>query len=257
MLSGVDARRIALLSTSDTDLLSARASGSYYLYGNPAKTRIDSLADQLAGCDLIILRVLGSPQTYAAEVASLHALARPLVVVGGEQVQDAALMQLSSVPIGVAAEAHVYLAQGGPQNLRQLAAFLSDTVLLTGVGFDPPIQQASWGELPRTSTGSGHQPRVGILFYRAQYAAGNKAYVEALADAVDGAGGLAVPIYATSLREATTELLAFLGTLDALITTVLAAGGTKPATASAGGNDEAWDVRRWPSWTSPSCKGSA
>ena len=37
--------------------------------------------------------------------------------------------------------------------------------------------------------------------------------------------------------------MAFLGTLDALITTVLAAGGTKPATASAGGDDEAWDVR--------------
>jgi cobaltochelatase CobN len=242
-LSGVDGRRIALLSTSDTDLLSARASGSYYLYGNPAKTRIESLADQLARCDLIILRVLGSPQTYAAEVATLRALARPLVVVGGEQVQDAALMQLSSVPIGVAAEAHVYLAEGGPQNLRQLAAFLSDTVLLTGVGFDPPIQQASWGELPRTSTGSGDRPRVGILFYRAQYAAGNTAYVEALADAVEGAGGLAVPIYAASLREAPADLLAFLGTLDALITTVLAAGGTKPATASAGENDEAWDVR--------------
>jgi cobaltochelatase CobN len=34
-----------------------------------------------------------------------------------------------------------------------------------------------------------------------------------------------------------------LNNCDALITTVLAAGGTKPATASAGGEDEAWDVR--------------
>ena len=34
-----------------------------------------------------------------------------------------------------------------------------------------------------------------------------------------------------------------LGTLDALVTTVLAAGGTRPATASAGDDDEAWDVR--------------
>ena len=30
--------------------------------------------------------------------------------------------------------------------------------------------------------------------------------------------------------------------MDALIVTVLAAGGTKPATATAGGDDEAWDV---------------
>ncbi len=242
-MSGVDAPRIALLSTSDTDLLSARASGAYDVYANPAKTPIDSLAGHLARCDLIILRVLGSPQMYAEEVALLRGLAKPLVVVGGEQVPDAALMELSSVPIGVAADAHVYLAQGGPQNLRELAGFLSDTVLLTGVGFDPPIKQASWGELVRPSTGGHRRPRVGILFYRAQYAAGNTAYVEALADAVDAAGGLAVPIYATSLRDAPADLVDFLGTLDALITTVLAAGGTKPATASAGGDDEAWDVR--------------
>ncbi|MFZ5846122.1 MAG: cobaltochelatase subunit CobN, partial [Actinomycetota bacterium] len=35
-----------------------------------------------------------------------------------------------------------------------------------------------------------------------------------------------------------------LGTLDAVVVTVLAAGGSVPATASAGGDDEAWDVER-------------
>ena len=84
---------------------------------------------------------------------------------------------------------------------------------------------------------------VGILFYRAQYTAGNTAYVEALADAVDAAGGVGVPIFATSLRDAPADLLDYLGTLDALVTTVLAAGGTRPATASAGEDDEGWDVR--------------
>ena len=84
---------------------------------------------------------------------------------------------------------------------------------------------------------------MGILFYRAQYAAGNTAYVEALADAVDAAGGVGVPIFAASLRDAPADLLERLGTLDALITTVLAAGGTRPATASAGEEDEGWDVR--------------
>src|SRR5918992_2306589 len=163
-----------------------------------------------------------------------------MVVVGGEQAPDAALMELSTVPMGIAAEAHVYLSQGGPENLRQLHAFLSDTVLLTGVGFEPPVEQPAWGVLPRPErTG----PRVGILFYRAQYACGNTAYVEALADAVDTAGGVGVPIFATSLRDAPPDLLDYLGTLDALVTTVLAAGGTRPATASAGEDDEGWDVR--------------
>ena len=84
---------------------------------------------------------------------------------------------------------------------------------------------------------------MGILFYRAQYACGNTAYVEALADAVDAAGGVGVPIFATSLRGAPADLLDYLGTLDALVTTVLAAGGTRPAGASAGEDDEGWDVR--------------
>ena len=44
------------------------------------------------------------------------------------------------------------------------------------------------------------------------------------------------------MRGAPDDLLRELGTLDALVVTVLAAGGTKPATASAGGEDEAWDV---------------
>ncbi len=68
-----------------------------------------------------------------------------MVVLGGEQTPDASLMELSTVPIGVAADAHVYLAQGGPENLAQLHAFLSDTVLLTGVGFEPPVEQPAWG----------------------------------------------------------------------------------------------------------------
>jgi cobaltochelatase CobN len=261
--------RIGLLSTSDTDLLSARSSGADYSYANPAKIGIETLIPELAGSDLIVLRVLGSAQAYAHELELLGDLSRPLVVLGGEQLPDASLMQHSTVPAGIAAEAHRYLAQGGPENLRHLHGFLSDTVLLTGTGFEPPTEQLNWGDLPRpplpenrreiaeklaetgnlpTVFGEGERrgrvrPRVGILFYRAQYTAGNTAYVEALADAVDAAGGIGVPIFATSLRDAPPDLLSHLGILDALITTVLAAGGTKPATASAGGDDEAWDVR--------------
>ena len=59
-------------------------------------------------------------------------------------------------------------------------------VLLTGVGFEPPVQQPVWGALREPATDG---PRIGILFYRAQYTAGNTAYVEALADAIDAAGG--------------------------------------------------------------------
>ncbi|HZA74406.1 MAG TPA: cobaltochelatase subunit CobN [Propionibacteriaceae bacterium] len=239
--------RIALVSTSDTDLLSARASGADYLYVNPSKAVHAEMAEALAAADLIVARILGSPKSLCSGFARIRGEGQPMVVLGGEQAPDAALMELSTAPIGVAADAHVYLAQGGPENLRQLHAFLSDTVLLTGEGFDPPVEQPAWGALRQAQGASGEaqiaSPRVGILFYRAQYTAGNTAYVEALADAVDAAGGVGIPIYATSLRDAPADLLDYLGTLDALVTTVLAAGGTRPATASAGEDDEGWDVR--------------
>ncbi len=249
-----DAPRIALLSTSDTDLLSARASGANYVFINPTKAAHTEMAEVFQSADLIVARILGSAQSLCSGFARIRGTGQPMVVLGGEQAPDASLMELSTVPMGVAADAHVYLAQGGPANLAQLHAFLSDTVLLTGVGFEPPAEQPVWGVLPRPSTrsgpgltgsgrGSAVRPRVGILFYRAQQTAGNTAYVEALADAVDAAGGVGVPIFASSLRDAPADLLDYLGTLDALVTTVLAAGGTKPATASAGGDDGAWDVR--------------
>jgi cobaltochelatase CobN len=244
--------RIALVSTSDTDLLSARASGADYVYVNPTKVAHTEMAEAFAAADLIVARILGSAQSLCTGFARIRGEGQPMVVLGGEQAPDASLMELSTVPMGLAADAHVYLAQGGPQNLAQLHAFLSDTVLLTGEGFEPPVAQPVWGELPRPelvegpSTSSGNaevRPRVGILFYRAQQTAGNTDYVHALADAVDAAGGVGAPIFAASLRDAPADLMAHLGTLDALVTTVLAAGGSRPATASAGEDDGAWDVR--------------
>ena len=235
--------QIALLSTSDTDLLSARGSGADYVLANPARSAHTELAEALEACDLMVARILGSPQLLCSGFERLRSTGKPMVVLGGEQTPDASLMEMSTVSMGVAADAHVYLAHGGPVNLRQLHAFLCDTVLLTGVGFEGPLEQPVWGLLPRELQDEPSRPRIGILFYRAQYAAGNTGYVEALADAVDAAGGVGVPIFATSLRDAPSDLLEYLGSCDALITTVLAAGGTKPATASAGGDDEAWDVR--------------
>jgi len=235
--------RIALLSTSDTDLLSARASGADYAWANPARQREGSISEIVAGSDLVLWRILGSPQDLGEDFARLKTAGTPTVVLGGEQSPNAELMELSSVPIGIAADAHRYLAEGGPDNLAQLHAFLSDTVLLTGEGFEPPRQIPSWGWAREVEKSA--KPRVGILYYRAHEASGNAAFAHALADAVDATGeAVGVPVFAGSLRSAPDDLYDALATLDALVVTVLAAGGSTPATAGAGGDDEAWDVER-------------
>src|ERR687893_231660 len=141
--------RVALVSTSDTDLLSARASGADYVYVNPTKTAHTEMAEVFAAADLIVARILGSAQSLCSGFARIRGEGQPMVVLGGEQAPDASLMELSTITIGIAADAHVYLAQGGPENLAQLHAFLSDTVLLTGEGFAPPVAQPVWGELAR------------------------------------------------------------------------------------------------------------
>src|SRR4051795_8554399 len=229
-----------LLSTSDTDLLSARASGADWRPGNPARLDAAGIAGLVEGSGVVVVRLLGVRRQFEEMLAPLLAGPAPVVVLGGEQLPDAELMALSTVPMGVANEAHGYLAQGGPGNLVQLHRFLSDTVLLTGEGFEPPAVAPDWGVLERASSGAG--PRVAVLYYRAHHLAGNTAFVQALCSAIEDAGGSALPVFVSSLRSVPGDLLATLRGADALVVTVLAAGGSRPATAQAGGDDGAWDV---------------
>ncbi|MER6142605.1 cobaltochelatase subunit CobN [Streptomyces sparsogenes] len=235
---------ILLLSTSDTDLLSARAAQSPvpYRLANPARLPLDDLPALLDGAELVVVRLLGGVRAWQEGLDALLAGDRPVVVLTGEQAPDAQLMEHSTVPVGIAAEAHAYLAHGGPENLAQLARFLSDTVLLTGHGFEPPAPAPSWGPLERAAREDVTGPRIAVLYYRAHHMSGNTAFVEALCQAVEDAGGRPLPLYVASLRAPEPELLEALAGADAVVTTVLAAGGTRPAEASAGGDDEAWDA---------------
>jgi len=234
---------IVLLSTSDTDLLSARASGADYRLANPARLTVADLPPLLAGATVVVVRILGGRRAWEDGLDAVAASGVPMIVLGGEATPDAELMLLSTVTGGVVAEAHAYLAHGGPGNLLQLAQFLSDAIELTGEGFEPPAATPTWGILERPAgqpAPSG--PVVGILYYRAHHVAGNTGFVHALADAVEAAGGRALPVFCSSLRTAEPELIEVLRAADAIVVTVLAAGGLVPAGAGAGGADEQWDI---------------
>ena len=95
---------ILLLSTSDTDLLSARASGADYRLANPARVNAGAELDELLqGADLVVVRILGGRRAWEEGLDQLLAGTRPVVVLGGEQQPDAELMQHSTVPGGVCA----------------------------------------------------------------------------------------------------------------------------------------------------------
>ena len=234
---------ITLLSTSDTDLRTAATCGADYRVANPSRLILDDVPDLIDGADLVVVRLLGGRRAWEEGLDAVLAGSAPVVVLSGELNPDPDLMAMSTVPAGVAAQAHGYFVAGGRENAEQVYNFLSDTVLLTGLGFEPPVEAPNWGVLERDSV-SDAPMRVGMLYYRAQHLAGNTDYIDALCGAVEAAGAGAEGIYCASLRAAPDDLIDHLGTFDALIVTVLAAGGTTPAAASAGGDDEAWNVER-------------
>jgi len=232
---------VLLLSTSDTDLITARSCGANYRWANPSRLIDGELPDLLADADIVIVRILGGYRAWQDGIDEVVASGKPAIVVSGEQSPDAELMGHSTTPAGVALQTHIYLAQGGTENLRQLYAFLADTLLMTGYGFAPPESIPTWGVVDRP-TANADGPTIAVLYYRAQHLAGNTAYIDALCDAVEAAGGRALPVFCASLRTADEDLLKLLGTADALITTVLAAGGATPAAVTAGGDDDSWNV---------------
>ena len=239
---------VLLLSTSDTDLITARASGAHYRWANPARLLTSDLAGELTGLldgvGIVVIRILGGYRAWQDGIDIITASGVPTVVVSGEQAPDADLMERSTVPAGIAVQTHIYLAQGGTENLANLHAFLADTVLMTGYGFTPPVVTPNWGvlECPAGGTVTGDGPTIAVLFYRAQQLAGNTEYIGALCHAITAAGGRPLAVYCTSLRTPAKELMALLATADAMVVTVLAAGSAVPATVGAGGDDDGWNV---------------
>ena len=77
------------------------------------------------------------------------------------------------------------------------------------------------------------------MFYRAHELSGNTAFVDTLCAALAERGATPLPIFCASLRSADAELADLLKPADAVITTVLAAGGSAAADATGEGD---WDA---------------
>ncbi|HYP96523.1 MAG TPA: hypothetical protein VER34_26165, partial [Mycobacterium sp.] len=104
---------VLLLSTSDTDLITARASGARYWWANPSRLVDGELEELLAGADIVVVRILGGYRAWQDGIDTVSASGVPTIVVSGEQSPDADLMAHSTAPAGAALQSHIYLAQGG------------------------------------------------------------------------------------------------------------------------------------------------
>ncbi|MFV0525581.1 MAG: cobaltochelatase subunit CobN [Acidimicrobiales bacterium] len=202
---------------------------------------------EVAGASLVVVRLLGGIELWEDGFADLRRrcveAGVPLVAVGGERQPDPELLAGSTVPTGVTTAAHKYLHAGGPANIANLLRFLSDTVAMTGFGFEAPVPVEPVGiwtgaglgaEAQQGNRDDGHdgRPLVAVVFYRAHLVAGNISYVRDLCAAIEAAGGDAVAVWTYSLRPdpdgavPALDICREIG-VDVIITSALAAGATR------------------------------
>ncbi len=248
---------ILFLTTADTEILATHRALSTLPGGfptvraaNPTANSGDTIVPELGETRVVLVRLLGGRRAWPAGfdqlAADCDAAGVPLLAFGGEAEPDAELAAASTAPAGVVADAFEYLRHGGVANIANLFRFVADTLLYAGFGFEPPAALPETG-LYRPELLDRHQPErpmVGVVFYRTHWMSGNTAFVDTLVEALEAAGANPLPLFCYSLRPdpsgrvAACELLAAHGA-DALIVTVLAAGGSNAADAA---DPEGWQV---------------
>ena len=262
---------ILFLTTADTEVLALSRAVATLPDGFPRVRAAnpssgDDPAEFVARClaeepRVVLVRLLGGRRAWREGfdrlAAGCAAAGVPLLAFGGETEPDADLVAASTAPSGTVAEAFGYLRHGGVDNLANLLRFVADTLLSSAFGFEPPVELPAVGLYPtatrdRPELLDGHlpdRPVVGVVFYRAHWMSGNTAFVDSLVEALAAAGANPLPVFCYSLRPEPTgripacELLAEHG-VDALVVTVLAAGGSTAGDALGGAED-------WLEWRVP------
>src|SRR4051812_19365575 len=175
------------------------------------------VGDYLAEARAVIVRVLGGRPYFAEgfERLSRECKARGIAFIAlpGEQGLDPELTALCHAPLPLVTQVLEYFTQGGVPNLVHLLRCLSDNLLLTGHGYDPPTPLPRDGlyhpDAPDGLTLDAWQahlarpdrPTIGILFYRAHWMAHNVAPIDALIREVEGLGGNALAVFCYSLKD--------------------------------------------------------
>jgi cobaltochelatase CobN len=220
---------------------------------------VDALLDQvLPGAQIVVARV-HTIRSFAHGLDRLQRWAEEsggfLLCLPAVEAFDPELMARSNVGVPLAQTVSVYFQCGGAQNLANGLLCLSDHLLITGWGFDPPQglplhgvyetvvsvadegcagacacchpNPAAFPEPNAHLPSTGDRPVVGILFYRAHLLSGNTDFVDAIVAELDRRGLAARAVYTQSLKECDAEgmplalkLIQAEGPVDAIISTL-------------------------------------
>ncbi|CAN5523929.1 cobaltochelatase subunit CobN [soil metagenome] len=198
----------------------------------------DALLDQLLPNAQIVVTRLHSTRAFTHGLTRLQAWAEQtdglLLCLPAVEAFDPDLMARSNVGVPLAQTMNTYFQCGGAQNLANGLQCLSDHLLVTGWGFEPPVDLPMHGIYecglmhdPHSVFCNPQSPTVGILFYRAHLLSGNTEFVDAIIEELNRQGLAARAIYTQSLKECDADgmplavkLLQQSGSVDAIIATL-------------------------------------
>lgn len=236
---------IVLLTAADTDIQTIAAAVSKLPVGFPAlrvanllqlqqQLTIDTYAEEvLEKAQIIILRLLGGSSywSYGLEVVreTVRKTGAALIVIPGDDRLDPELINHSNVALSTVNQLWRYFTEGGVENIIHGLEYVCDRLWRYPLGnrtlknsiYNPPPPQnvPRIGLYPYISITDA--PKIGILFYRAHYLAGNTLPIEALCQALTARNLQAIPIFVSSLRdlEVQAELLDYLKDASLLLNT--------------------------------------
>ncbi|HLJ94731.1 MAG TPA: cobaltochelatase subunit CobN, partial [Gemmataceae bacterium] len=258
-----DPANMILLTAADTEILTWSSAAARLPAGFPSVRALNLdrlrdphvfdayLDDVLQDSRVLVLRVLGGLGYWREQVRQIHLLARAheiaLICLPGDAQPDAALASLCTVPLTVADRVFHYCLQGGSANAGAMLCYLSDTLLATAYGYEPPSPLPEVGIYHPDHAGvldrpgwirHGHKPgcpTAGIVFYRAHWVTGNLAPVDALIRALEAHGLNVLACFGPDLGTVLASDLLPASMVDVLITTTsFSAGRMQPAAARIG-----------------------
>ncbi|MBE9177410.1 cobaltochelatase subunit CobN [Oculatella sp. LEGE 06141] len=229
---------IVLLTAADTDIQVLAKAVSSLPEGFPAlrvtnllhlqqQLTIDTYAEEvLEQAQVIIVRLLGGRAywSYGLEVVKQVAHDRniALFVLPGDDRPDPDLSSHSTVSLAMGDRLWRYFTEGGIDNTVNALKFVADCFLGQAYQPQPPQSVPRMGYYPwvnpwvsqdeaATVSANASSAKIGLLFYRAHYLAGNTAPIDALCRAIATRQFQPVPVFVSSLRDAEVQadLLAY------------------------------------------------
>ena len=234
---------IILLTAADTDIQTLAGAISHLPDQFPSlrivnllqlqqQLSIDTYADQvLVHAKVIILRLLGgrSYWPYGLEVVKEIATETGayIFILPGDDRPCPDLISHSNVPLSVVNQLWRYFIEGGIENFVNALKYIANFCLDTEYEALPPQIVPRIGIYPTKANLS--LPKVGIIFYRAHYLAGNTLPIEAICQGLRNKNLNPLPIFVSSLRdpEIQGELVSYLSQVAIILNSTSFAASQK------------------------------